>query len=89
MEYALRSRWDRPEDVDDRSFVAEVELSIGQAGQISDPVWKKSSGDKRWDDSVRKAIAATPSLNRPPPKNFPPRVIVRFDVQESEPVLAQ
>jgi len=28
------------------------------------------------------------NLNRPPPTNFPPRIVIRFDVQaDTEPVL--
>ncbi len=82
VEYALRSKWNRPVDIADRDFVAEVEVAIDPAGRISDPQWKKSSGHRQWDDSVRAAIAGTPAVNRPPPTNFPARVLVRFDVQE-------
>ncbi|MBX3746687.1 MAG: TonB C-terminal domain-containing protein [Verrucomicrobiae bacterium] len=82
VEYALRSRWNRPVDVADNTFVAEVEVGIDRTGRISDPSWKRSSGHARWDESVRAAIAATPSVNRPPPEDFPARVLVRFDVQE-------
>ena len=64
-----------------------MEVAIDSKGDISDPVWKKSSGNQRWDDSVRQALAATKSVDRPPPKSFPPRVVVRFDVVEAEPVL--
>ena len=87
LEYSLRSRWDRPEDSDDVNFVAEVEVAVDRSGQISDPVWKKSSGNKKWDDSVRQAIALTTSMSRPPPPNFPARVLVRFDVAETESIL--
>jgi hypothetical protein len=82
VEYALRSKWRRPPDVQDEFYVAEVEVSIDGEGQITNPKWKKGSGDTRWDDTVRQAIAATTTVNRPPPKNFPARVVVRFDVQE-------
>ena len=82
VEYALRSNWDRPTDIDDKGFVAEVEVSVDRAGRLSQPEWKRGSGNKRWDDSVRTAVAAIKSLDRPPPTNFPPRVIIRFDVQE-------
>jgi len=84
VEYSFRSRWSRPEDEDDHNFVAEVEVAVDRTGRISDPVWKKNSGDKRWDSSVREAIERTPSLNRPPPANFPSRIVVRFDVVASE-----
>jgi hypothetical protein len=88
VEYTLRSKWNRPLDIDDTSFVAEVELKVDRSGDLSDPIWKKSSGNTRWDDSVRQAIASTPELERHPPASFPGRVLVRFDVQETtEPLL--
>ncbi len=86
LEYSLRSHWDRPTDMEDHTFVAEVEVAVDHSGQISDPVWKKGSGDKRWDDSVRQALAKTKSMTRTPPPNFPPRVVVRFDVAPGEAV---
>lgn len=82
LEYALRSKWNRPPDVADTLLVAEVEIAVDRAGRLGDPSWKKGSGNERWDATVRDAIARTPSLTRPPPTNFPPRVLVRFDVQE-------
>lgn len=88
LEYAFRSKWNRPENMDDDSYAAEVEISVARDGQISDPVWQKGSGNSTWDDSVRAAIAAVTNMDRPPPTNFPPRVIIRFDVQEeTQPVL--
>ncbi|MCC7373505.1 MAG: TonB C-terminal domain-containing protein [Verrucomicrobiales bacterium] len=84
LEYSLRSQWNRPADVEDRLLVAEVEVSVDAVGRISNPSWKKGSGHERWDASVRQAIAATPTVNRAPPTNFPPRVLVRFDVLEVE-----
>jgi 2-hydroxychromene-2-carboxylate isomerase len=88
VEYSLRSRWNRPENIADDHYVAEVEVSVDRSGNISDPQWKKGSGDSRWDDSVRASIAAAKSLDRPPPPNFPSRIVVRFDVQDAtEPIL--
>jgi TonB-like protein len=88
VEYTLRSKWNRPLDINDASFVAEVEVEVDRSGDISAPVWQKSSGNARWDNSVREAIAAVPALDRQPPASFPPRVLIRFDVQEStEPLL--
>jgi TonB family protein len=84
LEYTLRSNWPRPTDLADDNFVVEVEVAVSRDGQISDPQWQKSSGNKRWDDTVRQAIAATTRMTRPPPTNFPPSVTVRFDVQEQE-----
>lgn len=88
LEYALRSKWNRPADLADEAFVAEVEVAVDRTGQLSNPKWQKGSGNKVWDDTVRAALAALTSLNRPPPTNFPARVTVRFDVQEAtEPIL--
>ena len=88
VEYSLRSRWNRPPDMADDHFVAEIEVSVDRDGRITDPKWKKGSGDTRWDDSVRAALAATRSLDRRPPAGFPTRVLIRFDVQEAtEPVI--
>ncbi len=88
VEYALRSKWDRPDNLKDDDYVAEVKLSIGRDGQIRDPVWEKESGNQVWDDSVRRALAAVTHMDRPPPTNFPPHIVVRFDVQEeTEPIL--
>ena len=39
----------------DDNYVAEVAVSVGRDGQISNPVWKKGSGNAKWDDSVRAA----------------------------------
>jgi colicin import membrane protein len=89
VEYALRSKWQRPDDIADDNFVAEVEVTVERDGRIGDPRWIKGSGDGRWDDSVRKAIAATTGMDRPPPTNFPPRVLVRFDVQEETEAIGQ
>jgi hypothetical protein len=87
MEYTLRSKWNRPENIADDSYVAEVEVSVDRAGQINRPEWKKGSGDKQWDDSVKQVFKVVNNMDRLPPTNFPSRVTVRFDVQEeSEPI---
>lgn len=80
LEYAFRSKWDRPDNLNDDSFVAEVQISVDHDGNISDPQWEKGSGNAVWDESVRKAIAAVTSMDRPPPTNFPPQIVIRFDV---------
>ncbi len=82
LEYAFRSRWDRPNNLKDDAYVAEVQVSVSPDGEISNPQWEKGSGNTVWDDSVRKAIAAVKSMDRPPPTNFPPQITIRFDVQE-------
>ena len=80
LQRSLQLNWDRPQDMDDKSFVAEVEVAVDHTGQITDSVMKKSSGQTRWDDSVRQAVAKTHSVKSAPPPNFPSRVVVRFDV---------
>jgi TonB C terminal len=88
IETSLFGNWKRPEDLDDGGYVAEVDIQVGADGELSDPVWKKGSGNSRWDDSIKAALAATKSLPLPPPKTFPSHVIVRFDVtEETQPIM--
>ena len=89
IEHTLRSRWSRPEDIADETYVAEVELSVDGKGRVTDYRWLKGSGDKRWDDSVKAVVAQTKTISRPPPKGFPQQFPVRFDVETSrtEPVI--
>ena len=87
MEYTLRANWRRPDNVADLNYVAEVEVRIDPTGQITSSEWKKGSGDSAWDNTVRQALAATPTIGRKPPQGFPEKVLVRFDVQEETDVL--
>ncbi len=88
VEYALRSKWNRPENIADDNYVAEIELSVDHTGNINDVQWKKNSGDSKWDESVQEVFNAVKNIGRPPPTNFPPKIIIRFDVQQdTEPVL--
>jgi|SRR5882724_6447733 len=82
LQFAFTAKWNKPEDLTDDKYVAEVQVSISREGQISNPQWLKSSGDTKWDNSVRRAIASVTSMDHAPPTNFPPRVVIRFDVQE-------
>ena len=82
VEYSLRQKWHRPENIADDNYVAEVEVSIDGQGHISNPRWLKGSGDDKWDQSVRAVINTVNQIDRPPPKNFPARITIRFDVQE-------
>jgi len=89
LEYAFRSKWNRPDNMDDDDWAVEVDVTVEPDGHIADVQWQKGSGNPIWDDSVRKALAAVTNMDRPPPTNFPSRVNIRFDVQENdtEPVL--
>jgi outer membrane biosynthesis protein TonB len=90
LEYALRSKWNRPENMEDDQYVAEVEIGVDRAGKLSGMTWHKGSGNEIWDQSVKDVFKAVQSIDRRPPTNFPPRVTVRFDVQEeTEPVMTQ
>lgn len=81
VEYTLRSRWNRPEGVVDDNYVAEVEIALNHDGRIQSTTWQRDSGDEAWDNSVKKVLAETATIGRPPPKGFPEKVLVRFDVQ--------
>jgi TonB family protein len=81
VEHALRSHWNRPEDIADDKYVAEVELSVDAQGNVTGSRWVKGTGDQRWDNSVKAAIAATKVISRAPPKGFPASFLTRFDVE--------
>jgi len=81
VEHALRSSWNRPDDIQDDGYVAEAELNIDPQGKVTSSRWLKGSGDARWDKSVKGALAATKVISRPPPKGFPQSFRVRFDVE--------
>lgn len=88
MEYLLRSKWDRPDNMDDNKYVAEVRVKVDRNGQIQETKWLEGSGNAKWDESVRKVFQIVKNIGRPPPTNFPSQVTIRFDVAEvTEPVL--
>ena len=89
LQYAFQSKWSRPDNMEDEKYVDEIQISVSHDGQISDPQWEKSSGNAVWDESVRKAIEAVTSMDRPPPTNFPSTVVIRFDVQDESESLLQ
>ena len=89
MEYVLRQKWNRPEDMADDNYVAEVAVNVDKAGNLTQSQWLKGSGDAKWDQTVKDVFKVVPSIDRRPPTNFPPQVTIRFDVQEeTEPLIA-
>jgi len=70
--------------MEDSTFVAEVELSIDTQGKVTGSKFVKSSGNTRWDNTVKAAVAATKVITRPPPKKFPTTCVARFDVASEQ-----
>lgn len=90
LEYVLRSKWNRPENLADDNYVAEVTVNVDKQGNLRQSQWLKGSGDALWDASVQNVFKLVQHIDRRPPTNFPPQVTVRFDVQEeTEPVMTQ
>lgn len=88
IEYTLRSKWNRPENLPDDNYVAEVEVAVDRTGKLSQQNWLKGSGDDQWDQTVKEVFKSVSFIDRRPPTNFPPVVTIRFDVQEqTEPVI--
>ncbi len=81
IEHSVRANWSRPEDISDDNYVAEVEFSIDTKGRVTSSRWLSGSGDARWDNSVKSAVAQVKAISKPPPKNFPDKFVVRFDVE--------
>ncbi|MEI7729995.1 MAG: TonB C-terminal domain-containing protein [Verrucomicrobiota bacterium] len=84
IENVLRAKWQRPADVADNGFVAEVETRLDTAGKIVSYEWKKGSGNDRWDTSVKQVMAGATTVGKAPPKGFPDKVVIRFDVVEEK-----
>ena len=90
LEYQLRSKWNRPDNMEDDKYVAEVAVNVDKQGDIRQTQWLKGSGNDKWDQSVKDVFKQVQSIDRRPPTNFPPQVTVRFDVEtETEPVMTQ
>ena len=90
LEYVLRSKWNRPENLEDDHYVAEVQVKVDKVGKLGSVVWQKGSGNDKWDQSVKDVFKAVQAIDRRPPTTFPPQVTVRFDVEEeTEPVMSQ
>jgi hypothetical protein len=88
LEYALRAKWNRPENMDDDKYVAEVGVNVDKDGNLGRITWQKGSGNAPWDQTVKDVFKVVTSIDRRPPTNFPPAVTIRFDVQEeTEPVM--
>lgn len=81
IERALRVNWQRPEDIKDDEFTAEVELAIDPEGKVTSSRWVKGSGNARWDKTVKAAVAATRNVGSGPPAGFPSKFMARFDVE--------
>jgi periplasmic protein TonB len=82
MEYVLRQAWNRPDNMNDDKYVAEIKVHVDKQGRLSQPDWVEGSGNQKWDDSVRRVFKEVQVIDRRPPTNFPPIVTIRFDVQE-------
>ena len=87
MEYMLRSKWNRPENMDDDNYVAEVRVNVDKQGNLSPIPMAEELRQRQWDPSVKDVFKVVTQIDRQPPTNFPPNVTIRFDVQEeTEPV---
>src|SRR5271166_2927719 len=53
LEYTLRSKWNRPDNLPDDNYVAEVAVNVAKDGSLGRPQWLKGSGDDKWDASVK------------------------------------
>src|SRR5215471_13506709 len=81
VEHSMKAHWVRDESIDDSQLVADVELEVDSKGRITDTRWVSLSGNAKWDAAVKNAVAQTKALSKAPPKGFPSKFIVRFDVE--------
>jgi len=63
-------------------------VNVDKEGNLSHIAWQKGSGNAQWDQTVKDVFKTVTSIDRHPPTNFPPQVVIRFDVQEeTEPLM--
>ncbi len=87
IEYVLRSKWNRPENLPDDNYAVDVAVNVDPQGRLTQSQWLKGSGDAQWDQTVKDVFKIVTQIDRRPPTNFPAHVTIRFDVQEAtEPV---
>jgi len=84
IENYYHSRWNRPDDINDSSFVVKARIDIDNDGNVLKVNYLNSSGDIAWDNSVKNVVEKIKTLGRTPPKGFPDHFIVQFDVIERE-----
>jgi len=63
-------------------------LAVDRSGNVAESRWVRGSGDARWDNSVKAVLAETKAVGKAPPKGFPEKFTVRFDVESlrTEPI---
>jgi TonB family protein len=83
IERTLRKSWQRPDDMEDDNYAAEVELSVDSDGRATGYRWINGSGNPTWDNSVKDVLNKTKSFSAPPPNGFPGKFNVRFDVDNT------
>lgn len=84
VEHTIKSYWNRPQDMADDTYTADVELTIDKSGYVEDSRWVSGSGNAQWDQTVKDALAQVKSISKAPPKGFPNRFTVRFDVETTQ-----
>ena len=50
-------KWNRPENMDDDNYVAEVQVNVDKQGNLSMPKWLKGSGNEQWDADGEKMFS--------------------------------
>lgn len=84
VEHTIKSYWNRPQDMADDNYSADVELTIDKSGYVEDSRWVSGSGNAQWDQTVKDALAQVKSISKAPPKGFPNKFTVRFDVETTQ-----
>ncbi len=79
IEYNFKSKWNRPDDINDENFEVSIELTIDNQGKIINNKWINKSGNTTWDNSIKNVFVEIKSIPVPPPKGFPLTFIIKFD----------
>jgi len=64
LEYVLRSKWNKPDNMEDDQYVAEVQVNVDKTGTLGSVAWQKGSGNDKWDQSVKDVFKTVQTIDR-------------------------
>ena len=76
IEFLIKGKWEIPAN---KSFETMVDININERGEILKTEVASDNGDVEWTRSIKNAISNV-KLSRLPPKGFPLKFKIRFDM---------
>lgn len=78
MEHYLKSKWNTPNN----DGIVEIDMIIDEKGRILSSQFQVKEGEQ-WGASVVQLLQRVTSFPKPPPKGFPSKFKIRFDMVDA------